>query len=685
MRLLLPFVVGIYAGLEHATFVPCSIRVLGMLCLALLALVVLAYVLRNKLPAAFGIGLNLFLLVVGYTLGAQPMRSASFPPSGKPGVYVFKVLQQPEEKPRTILCKAVACHAADSLPVQGRQFLLYMAKDSLAETILPGDTLMVQTTLAPPRNNGIPYEFDYARYLRLKGVAGTAYVAEGQWRVAGHDDSALSLDQRMAQWRGAVLELYERLGFQDGNLAVLSALTLGEKDGLDSELRQAYTVAGVSHVLALSGLHIGLLYGCLLWTFGLLWRRLPRLKPVLLAVALLVLWGYAAVTGFSPSVVRAVIMFSLLAVANLLPERPLSLNTLSVAAFLMLLVHPQWLLDVGFQLSFASMYSILLLQPRLWALIPEPHHWALRRVWGLLTVSVAAQLGAAPLVLFYFNHFSTHFLLSNLCVLPLVTLVMHLALVMLLCSPFGTLQSVVAYALRWLIDLQNTVLDHLSRLPFALLDNLYIDVLEIVLFYLFLALLLHFVRKQVAGRLLLLLAVVLLGVTYHGWQGLRHAPSMSINFYNVSGTPAAHCISPAGQSWLFCPQGTDVAYLQRAIRPLCLRMGMAPPTVVQTDATLPNAQFVGDVLSFGSRRVCFVHNDVWRSSPSADRLAVDVAYVSRGYRGTLKQLLLWLDIGTVVLDASVSDFYANRLARECRENQVPLVRLDQVGTYSLAF
>lgn len=160
-------------------------------------------------------------------------------------------------------------------------FLAYFPKDSATATLRRGDELLVSARLVPPANNGNPDEFDYARYLRRKGYSGTAYVADGHWRKTGHDASR-TVSQVALDYREKVVGLYRSLGFETDELAVLAALTVGDKEELSDDIVETYSVSGASHVLALSGLHIGFLYALLLFVLRPLWRRWRRLKPLLL-------------------------------------------------------------------------------------------------------------------------------------------------------------------------------------------------------------------------------------------------------------------------------------------------------------------------------------------------------------------------------------------------------------------
>lgn len=371
----------------------------------------------------YGAAVYLFLGGTGLCLMSWQQGKTAFPFSGKPAVYRVCIREHPEERERSILCRVVLLGEVEQDAVTGcprnHLFLAYFPKDSATATLRSGDELLVSTRLVPPANNDNPDEFDYARYLRRKGYSGTAYVADGHWRKTGHNASR-TVSQVALDYRAKVVGLYRSLGFEADELAVLSALTVGDKEELSDDIVETYSVSGASHVLALSGLHIGFLYALLLFVLRPLWRRWRRLKPLLLLLLVLFLVSFAFFTGLSSSVVRSVVMFSLLAFAGLQPEKPLTLNTLAATAFLMLLCKPAWLFDVGFQLSFSAVTAIVLVQPKLYALWKVDNCF-LRYLWGLMTVSVAAQLGTAPLVIVYFSRFSTHFLLTNLWVIPMVS------------------------------------------------------------------------------------------------------------------------------------------------------------------------------------------------------------------------------------------------------------------------
>lgn len=576
LRLLMPLVVGILCGDAFPHVLSAWEYVAGFL----LFLFIIG---RYKYTGwVYGAAVYLFLGGTGFCLMSWQQGKTVFPFSGKPAVYRVCIREHPEERERSILCRVALLGEVEQDTVTGcprnHLFLAYFPKDSATATLRRGDELLVSTRLAPPANNGNPDEFDYARYLRRKGYSGTAYVADGHWRKTGHDASR-TVSQVALDYREKVVGLYRSLGFETDELAVLAALTVGDKEELSDDIVETYSVSGASHVLALSGLHIGFLYALLLFVLRPLWRRWQRLKPLLLLLLVLFLVSFAFFTGLSSSVVRSVVMFSLLAFAGLQPEKPLTLNTLAATAFLMLLCKPVWLFDVGFQLSFSAVAAIVLVQPKLYALWKVDNRF-LRYLWGLMTVSMAAQLGTAPLVIFYFSRFSTHFLLTNLWVIPMVSLVLYSAVFLLMLTPLPFVQHLFARVVEALVHVQNEVLRWIEHLPGAAVDDIWLDIWGVLLVYLFLGMAYYGFLRLTVRRVCFALLALLAVVSWHSLSIMSNAPRQGIAFYSVRGCPVVHCMADNRHSWLACADSLpDMPRLCRALSPHWSRLHLeTPPT-----------------------------------------------------------------------------------------------------------
>ena len=309
----------------------------------------------------------------------------------------------------------------DSFKKRAGKVLLYLEPDSAARRLRYGDQLVFKGTIEPLPQALNPQQFDYGAYLADKGVMGTAYVASSRWTQGQR--GGWPLWRSFMDLRLYLLEVIRGWPVSKVTREVAQALLLGYRAALADDLRQSFAQAGTMHVLAVSGLHVGIIY--LVLQYLLFWlRRVPGgrwLQPLIIAV---LLWGFAILAGFAPSVVRAVVMFTFVALGRCFDRYTSVYNALLASAIVLLLCHPAYLFQVGFQLSYAAVLAIVWVQPMLYR--PLATKWAvLNFPLALLTVSIAAQLGTAPLALHYFGQFPGLFWLANLWVVPLVTLLMY--------------------------------------------------------------------------------------------------------------------------------------------------------------------------------------------------------------------------------------------------------------------
>ena len=278
--------------------------------------------------------------------------------------------------------------------------------------------------------------FNYRLHLRRHGYAATCFVSDDAWMGVALRLSSLSLAERtrlaLSDVRERLVEWLGKMGMADEQLAIVAAMTLGDKTMLDKRTKDIFSTTGASHVLALSGLHLGIIYSLLLI---LSFRK--RLTPVFSGALLLMIWGYVIMVGMSPSVVRAALMLTLYTLIQLIGREKTSINALAFAAFVMLIVSPMAVYDVGFQLSFASVGAILLCYRPLYRVLGDK--WNVKRwkvidkLWQMTCVSIAAQIGVAPLIALYFHRLPVYFLLTNFIVIPVATVLIMLTLAFFVC------------------------------------------------------------------------------------------------------------------------------------------------------------------------------------------------------------------------------------------------------------
>ena len=353
----------------------------------------------------------------------------------------------------------------------GRDSLAYAATGKLlaylggADSLRPGQRIVLVTPPArvpPPLNPGV---FDYAAYLAGQSVYHRAYADSAQWRVVpGVTPFRLGLlgERSRAAWFASLTP------YLDGDdLAVAAALIMGKRDLLGTEVRSAYADTGAIHVLAVSGLHVGIMALLVMQVLGWLLPRGRAAFAVRSAVTVAAVWYFALVTGLSPSVQRAALMVTVVLVGKSLHRRNSIYNLLAIAALAMLVVEPKQLFQVGFQLSFAAVLGIALFARRIQRLLPLPGRW--RMLWDAVSVSTAAQLGTLPFSLYYFGQFPVYFLLSGTLVIVFAYAVLGLGLLHGLLALTGVPAATGATGtlLGLVVGLQNAFIRFCQALPGA--------------------------------------------------------------------------------------------------------------------------------------------------------------------------------------------------------------------------
>ena len=507
----------------------------------------------------------------------------------------------------------------------------------------PGDHIYINARVGEVHTAGNPGAFDYARFLRRQGISGRAYVAGNRWKVRAMADAEVSLRLRMARYRQSLsAQYFSHLGTEEA--AIAAAMSLGDKRSLDAAQRQSFSATGVSHVLALSGLHLGILFSLysLLFVNRLRSRR-GRVFASLVGVALL--WGFALLVSFPLSLVRATVMFTLWQLSVVLYGERSSLNNLALAALLILLFSPASLFDIGFQLSFTSVFFILLLTPH----IPRPR-WLRRSrllplVYGWLTVSIVAQIGTGPLVAYYFHTIPLVGLLGNLLAIPLAYVILGLALVFFLIPGF---QGLTATLLGWCIRFLTGAVGWMAAWPYSHIKA-YPHWAEVMVCYvLLLALLVYLIHRP--PRVLYVIAgclVVWAGIA--GWQESEHRRQPRLMVYDSYAAPMVHLLYGKGAGRLLT---TDSAKVASQVR--FLDEGYWQPYGIQRPRMEVLAKTASClVVDVAGQRMAWVQGRLPAVVPASPE-SVSALLLSRGAVQSLREVGAFFRAEVIVLDGSLS-------------------------------
>lgn len=305
-----------------------------------------------------------------------------------------------------------------------------------------------------------------------------ALIVLGVFLIRNSDNSQASslsyvekIAAEMGEKRKMLTSKYVEQGLSGDTYDIVAAMTLGEKKGISKEVRKVFSASGGAHILALSGMHLGILF--MILTFLLPTKRWPKISVL---TELLAIWAFVLLIGFQPSLLRAAVMLTIYSIAKMLSRNTRSMDVLAFTAALLLVVSPQWLFDVGFQMSFAAVTGILVLYGPIFRFLTyrekEAEQPSLLAVccWtfydgivGLVVISLTAQLGVAPLVAYYFGNFPTYFILTNFIVTPAAFLIIILAIGLLMGIPLLT-------PLTMVVQGMHTSLLWIKNLPYSNLE-----------------------------------------------------------------------------------------------------------------------------------------------------------------------------------------------------------------------
>lgn len=702
LKVLLPLLFGIIlsAGLAGSLLV-----YVGLLAAAMIACMVLVLLERKHHAGSFVTWWGVVFAAVWFFLGllagswSTAQKNRTFPSDCC--LYEAVLLTQPQPTAKTARAEAkILCRMnGDSLWHTDGNIQLSVWKDSLSEQLSAGDALLFRAAVEPLMASGNPYEFDYAAYLKRGGMQGEVMLFRQDWKTIPRESREYDrLYGRLSVWQRTKLffltcrqKLVAQMrhdGLQGEAFSVYAALTLGEKTFLSEDTEELYSRTGTTHVLALSGMHLGILMFFFYYVFahGL---KYTRWRWLLCFLAVSLIWAYTLLAGLPVSLVRASVMYSFSLCGMMMYRRRFTLNVLFWTAVAMLLVDPDTWRDVGFQLSFAAMLGILLLQRRIESLLPV-RQVVLKSLWSGISVSLAAQVATLPLVVYYFHYVATTSVWATL-VLSFLSLILLYALPLyLLFFKVSWIAGLLMQLVHVVIGWQHAVLRWMSAWPLASLGPYYLSGIEVAAIYLFIgSVILFFLNRHRkllwASTALVALSVFAVGRTAAQMRVERHFPLLV--FYNNYRAPAVQVIYAPDRSYLLqtCDTvvWTDYSYIKSSFwdrfttrRPVVLGgKDYSDGWVSSTCGLLATRNF----------RIGFLHKGIPETLRWSGLRHLDYLYLCRGYRGDVAHLMAETTPDLVVLDTSLTDYEHEKYLRLCRQKKWKFYDMRRDGALKVAF
>jgi len=551
--------------------------------------------------------------------------------------------------------------------------IIYFKRDSLSEKIETGDLYMASGRLEKVQGPRNPGAFDYAKYLSRSDIFYSAYLSGGKWKLV-EKDSTFNLFRKLNRLKVRLESYMLEVGVSSEGQAVISALTLGDKTELSQELKTSYSKAGVLHILAVSGLHVGIFYFILNFLLGFI-EKLKRGKFLKAALVITLLWGYAVLTGMSPSVTRAATMFSFVVIGATLQKNTNIYNTLCVSAFFLLLYNPQSLFNVGFLLSYTAVFGIVYLYPMIYGAWSSKN-WLLDKIWVLMSVSLAAQIVTFPLSLYYFHQFPNYFLLANVIVVPLATCIIYMTLVLFALIPIEFVAKPFASAISFMVDMLNGFVRWIEGLPFAITGGIEISGLDVIVIYLMIGTLIFYLKTKQYRYLFIAVSAILFmsvnQVVNSHTQGQQHR----LIVYDVPKHSAFDIID--GKTSLLTTDSSlinDTKTIYYTMESNWRQLGVMEMNERILEETTDAMVF--SVIE-GKRVVFPLKVEI---ADGMEKVRVDFLILSDHCKVSVSQLSQVFEIDQLIIDSSVPNYKLSAIIEACEELKIPFFNVHDSGAF----
>lgn len=553
--------------------------------------------------------------------------------------------------------------------------IIYLKKDSINSALRAGDRILFNRDLQEIRNAGNPGGFDYKRYSLFNGITHQVYLThKDYYRQPGNHLPWYK--KWLLQSRNYVLNAIKThiKGSKEQGLA--EAMLIGYKDDLDKSLLQSYINTGVVHVIAVSGMHLALLY----WLLNLLFAPLLRRKKTQWLHAVLVLsllWFFSFITGGAASIVRAAVMFTFITVGKQINRNASIYNILAASAFCQLCYNPYWLWDVGFQLSYAAVLSIVVFYKSIYNLVFIKNKM-LDAIWQLAAVSIAAQILTTPIALYYFHQFPVYFLLSNLVVVPVSTVVLVATLLLVLLSPLKIIAAVIGSLLNGLIWWLNTLIERMEDFPLAVWSGISINLAQSVLLFVCIAGIAFWLMEQRKAGLWwafggLFIFFLIRAVSFH-----NAAKQQKLIVYNANRYAAMDVIN--GRNYSF--YGSSEALKNTSVMNYVMNPSRILHRVTAARETRADRQS-DNALIFHSKKIVRISQSLQKTTETVP-LRTDLVILSGNPRLYISDLIKRVNTPQIVIDGSVPAWKARYWVQDCDSLKIACHNVATAGAFVMS-
>ena len=677
LRILPALMSGIITGwyLQVSFIVSASLSVLGIIgC-------VISYIIFTlKKQLLFGIFNTLLFFAFGCMLvwlHGTKNRPSFISKNYKDTSLLIATLQEPlNEKNKSYKAEAsVEIWENNELRKLDGNIIIYLQKDNSGKVpaVSYGSQILLRKPLQPITNAGNPGGFDYQRYAGFHGIYFQVFLKPHEYKI-GTEKKIVSFRQMLFDIQKWVLFSFRKYIPGRAESGVAEALLIGYRNDLDIDLVQRYSNTGVVHIIAISGMHLGLIYGLLVFLFKPLGqsRKVVIIRSIIILV---LLWVFTLLTGAAPSIVRSAIMFTFVVLGEMQKRKASIYNNLALSALLILVADPFSLWDVGFQLSYLAVLSIAVFATPIskWFYFK---YKIFRWCWQFIAITLAAQILTYPVVAFHFHQFPNLFLLTNIVAVPLSSCILYALIFLLVISEIPLLATLVGELCSILIGWMNAFIGFVDQFAFALTDGIYFTIPQAAVLFMVITAcswwLTHRSSKAfVAG-------LYFLGVFYmlRTWQFVQEQQQQKLIVYNVPQHSGIDLIQ--GNRYQFF--GDSLLNTDGFLRNFHLKPSRVMHQVEKAD-TLPNITTGKNIILAGNKKVLLIHRGV--DTANNEKIKADLVIISANPNLKLTELLQTVQTDVIVADATNSRYKIARWQKEATALHLRLHSVATDGAYTL--
>ncbi len=579
----------------------------------------------------------------------------------KPNDALLITLEEPlVEKPKSFKALASVNAVYDSNKWQSTKgyIILYFKQDAVTASLKYGTQIVLKKTLQPIQNSGNPAALNYKRFCLFQDITNQVFLSKNDY-VVSSSTNINYLNQFLFASRDAALKTMQQNIYSPKALGIAEALLIGYRNDLDKDLVQAYSDTGVVHIIAISGMHIAIIYAMLVWMFQLL--KPSKIKKWLEPITiLLVIWMFTLIAGAAPSISRASVMFTCILIGKFLNRNGNIYNTLAASAFILLVYNPFNLWDVGFQLSYAAVFSIVTFFRTIYTRLYIKNK-LLEKLWQLTSVTLSAQIFAVPIVIYHFHQLPILFLISNLIAVPLSGFILYAELALFCFSWWHTAAAFIGSVIEKSINFLNGFIQYIDQTYFSVWDGLHISIWQLLLFFCAIIATSIWLLHKSKTAFIASLCFIIMFFLLRDIDVLNHKQQQKIIVYNVPQHTAIDFIG--GNSCWF--SGDSLVLTDPLLRNFNLKFSRIQDRIsLNKNVLIP--QIHNTILSVNGKKVLLLNQHISKVTAQV-KIKLDVIIITEDIKNSIHDLQNIFDCNMYIMSGKIPAWKCEQWKKDCEQ------------------